>query len=317
MASIRKVQYSTFETNDFEGLQEAATDWDQEYIQLSPGKFSGGMELTEIGSTQVMREKWVRRIRYRGVGVPGGFAFAIPFEQADPADWLGRTVGQSTVMVQSPHQEGQLISGEVWDSLVLSFSTDEVQSIVRALSGGLDLTSSLHGSIELSQEDADWLRRAGRDLLKKTRQICGDKHMRCAAQTEQFKKLFLWRLVDALDRSPAQSPQSRKADIVQQATDLVFADPTAIVGLTDICDHLQISLRALHYAFHDVAGMSPATWLRRNRLNHVHRTLKHATPQETKIKRVAAEHGFLHLGHFSNQYQRFFGQLPSQTLRTT
>jgi AraC-like DNA-binding protein len=217
--------------------------------------------------------------------------------------------------MQSPYQEGQLISGEVWDSLVISFSEDDVQSVVRSLSGGRNLTPSFQGSVQLNQEGANWLRCAGLDLLKKSMQFSGEEYARFVAQSEQFKKLFLWRLVSAFDNSSARSRQSSKAAVVKQATDLVVADPSVIIGLTEICDNLQISLRSLHYAFHDVTGMSPATWLRRIRLNHVRKVLKNSTPGETKIKRVASDYGFLHLGHFSNQYQRFFDQLPSQTLR--
>ena len=61
--------------------------------------------------------------------------------------------------------------------------------------------------------------------------------------------------------------------------------------------------------------MSPATWLRRIRLNKIHKTLLRSSPDEVLIKQVAMDNGFLHLGHFSQNYKTLFGELPSDTLR--
>ncbi len=309
------VQHSTYETNDFEDLQKAASAWDQEYTQLSPGKFYGSIELTEVGTTQVMREKWGRKMRYRGAGVPSGFGFALPLGSTDSVFWLCSKVEQNSVVIQSPYLEGQLVSDDEWDSLVLSFSEEEVWSIASALSGGLDLKRKLHGNLVLDRLTAKKIKRAGLSFLQETKSCSEKDYIMYAVQLDQFKKLFIWALSEALNETKVSSPPSKRGVIVRQATDLVFADPQKVPGLTEICKHLGISLRSLHYAFQDVTGMSPATWLRRIRLNHVYKTLKYTDPKETKIKRIAAEHGFLHLGHFSNQYKHLFGHLPSKTHR--
>ena len=34
------------------------------------------------------------------------------------------------------------------------------------------------------------------------------------------------------------------------------------------------------------------------------------------VTQVAADHGFLHMGHFAAQYQRRFGERPVETLKT-
>ncbi|GKX34560.1 MAG: hypothetical protein MnENMB40S_21780 [Rhizobiaceae bacterium MnEN-MB40S] len=96
----------------------------------------------------------------------------------------------------------------------------------------------------------------------------------------------------------------------QRPAILLPADKTGGIDLVDICAELKVSLRTLHYAFQDVTGMSPATWLRRIRLNRVHKALRKSSLEDTLVKQVAIENGFLHAGHFSNQYQRLFGCLP-------
>jgi len=108
--------------------------------------------------------------------------------------------------------------------------------------------------------------------------------------------------------------QGKASRIVRQATEMVSNDVACTTGLLDICSELGFSLRTLHYAFQDVTDMSPAAWLRKTRLNRVHRALKNASPDEIMVKQVALEHGFVHAGHFSRQYLKHFGCLPSETL---
>ncbi len=50
------------------------------------------------------------------------------------------------------------------------------------------------------------------------------------------------------------------------------------------------------------------------RPNRVHRELQGAISNGATIGSVAATYGFHHQGHFTNQYKRLFGCLPSETL---
>ena len=311
------VQVASLQTGDIEELQEAATDWDQHYCQMSPGQFEGGIELAQLGSRQIMRERWGRKVRYTGTAPPGSFGFAIPLEQLGTANWIGRPVHSNTVVLQAPGREADLISSAYWDSLVLGLPEDEVQSIVSVLSIHDDVTGELHGVVNLKQDATDKLLRLGLDFIRQTKLASSDDETRIQRMSEQFVKLFLWELVDAQEGSNNDVRPTKPSDIVRQATELVLSDRTNATGLTEICEHLGVSLRALHYAFQDVADMSPATWLRRIRLNQIRKILQQSTPNEILVKQVALGNGFFHLGHFSRNYKALFGELPSDTLSKT
>lgn len=62
--------------------------------------------------------------------------------------------------------------------------------------------------------------------------------------------------------------------------------------------------------------MSPLAFFRIKRLNQVHRTLLNADPVKILIKEVAIASGFRQLGQLSRDYQKMFGELPSETLRS-
>jgi AraC-like DNA-binding protein len=53
--------------------------------------------------------------------------------------------------------------------------------------------------------------------------------------------------------------------------------------------------------------------MRQRKLEKVHAVLQLATARS--VTEVALDHGFLHLGRFSEAYRKRFGELPSQTWR--
>ncbi len=308
------IETTTFETNDFDELAAGAGEWDQQFAQLSPGQFKGGLDFAQVGERQIMREYYDKKLRYCGRTPPGTYGFALPFKQAGTSNWVGYEVDDNTVIVQAPDMEAHLVSAEKWDSMVLSVSEVEVNSIISALSGACDPLGRNSGVVSLAAPHADGIRRLGRDFLELTKMGSNTSYMRMDLLADQLTKLLLWELVKASDPKTLRATQRTNARLVNQATEIVMADMTGSIGLSSLCELLKVSLRSLHYAFTQVTGMSAAAWLRSMRLNSVHRRLVHANPAETRVHQVAYEHGFLHVGHFSRQYRQLFGCLPSQTL---
>lgn len=314
MATAGHVQTIDLRTNDFEELQEAAEDWDQQYYQMSPGRFEGGIEMTKIGSREIFRERWNRKVRYHGTTPRGTYGLALPLTLLGTANWIGEPVAQNTVVLQAPGNEAEFASSDTWDALTFAVAEEEVEKISSALSDRPYASSDFHGSATLSQNAANSLRSQGMEFLRcsKSAQIADATQV--ALWSEQFVRLFLWEVIQAQQDREIVVVPARSAEIVKQATDLVLSEPGCGTGLTEICERIDVSLRTLHYAFQDVTGMSPATWLRRMRLNQAHKTLARSAPDEVLVKQVALDNGFLHFGHFGTQYRRMFGCSPSQTL---
>jgi len=71
----------------------------------------------------------------------------------------------------------------------------------------------------------------------------------------------------------------------------------------------------LEYAFKEVMGLAPITYLTRLRLHRVRQALLEATHGSTTVSAEALNWGFWHFGEFSRAYKECFGELPSDTLR--
>ncbi len=84
--------------------------------------------------------------------------------------------------------------------------------------------------------------------------------------------------------------------------------------LLDLSQVSGMRSRSLINAFEAVTGYSPMDYLKRIRLNGVHRTLQRGHRDATRIIDVATDWGFWHMGHFTADYRTMFGETPSQTL---
>ena len=61
-------------------------------------------------------------------------------------------------------------------------------------------------------------------------------------------------------------------------------------------------------------GLGPKAYYSRLRLNEVRQELLAGSPSDV-IAEIANRNGFWHMGQFAKEYRRFFGELPSETLR--
>jgi len=87
--------------------------------------------------------------------------------------------------------------------------------------------------------------------------------------------------------------------------------------LSELCATANVSERTLQYAFRDMLGMSPLTYLHRLRLHRARDELRRANSNSTTVTDVAMNWGFWHFGEFSRAYKNCFGEVPSRTLRQT
>lgn len=88
-------------------------------------------------------------------------------------------------------------------------------------------------------------------------------------------------------------------------------EPITIGELSILCGQ---SERALFYAFKKYRGYTPMTFLRAMRLLGARETLLKGEPGMT-VTIAAMEWSFIHLGRFSAEYAKEFGESPSETLR--
>jgi AraC-like DNA-binding protein len=106
-----------------------------------------------------------------------------------------------------------------------------------------------------------------------------------------------------------------KASLLRDAAEGFLRDsPPRPIYINDLCQVLGVSYRKLYQAFMLTRGESPSLYLKRRRLVMTRQVLSNAGSEPLLVKTVALNHGFWHLGNFSQDYRKLFGETPSETL---
>jgi AraC-like DNA-binding protein len=86
------------------------------------------------------------------------------------------------------------------------------------------------------------------------------------------------------------------------------------ISIVEMAEHAGVSSRSLFTGFRRFRNTSPMLYLKEVRLRYVHEELKRLSTGTATVTSVAYQWGFSHLGHFTTDYKRRFGESPSETL---
>jgi transcriptional regulator GlxA family with amidase domain len=101
---------------------------------------------------------------------------------------------------------------------------------------------------------------------------------------------------------------------VRRAIDYIDAHLDQAITIADIVEATGVPGRTLFTHFKEFRGVSPMRYIRNARFQRARETLLEAEP-ERSVTAIAVSCGFAHLGRFSIEYRRRFGETPSETLR--
>lgn len=99
-----------------------------------------------------------------------------------------------------------------------------------------------------------------------------------------------------------------------RARDLLHESVAEKISIIQIVKELDISERQLHESFKSTYGISPKKYLQNLRLNSVKNELFLADPHAQTVSDIAFKYWFTHMSHFTHEYKKMFGELPSETL---
>ena len=144
-----------------------------------------------------------------------------------------------------------------------------------------------------------------------------DSHWaRYGAQVEFMDSLFATIESCGPNESADTDKKGRTySEIVRTCEDFTLKLDGRRPYLSELCATANVSERTLQYAFQNIMGMSPLTYLHRLRLHRARDELRKAKKGITTVTDVALNWGFWHFGEFSRAYKNCFGEMPSRTLK--
>jgi len=303
--------------NDFEVFCENAHHWDLDYQQIDHGGFSS--ELLMFGNTTTLftRAKLGRRLLQKGATPSGLITFGLLADPDISIHWRNLDIYGDRLFIFPPGGELHSISQPDFDVFALSLSEETLNRTCHALElpdfrtlvDDNEVFNCHPQSMLLLRK---WLQKTGLGLANSA--PAAGSSMRLQQLEEELARRLIATLAES--RDPMQQPAMRKRDTaLQVAVDFIVESDSPVTSIRELCAIANVSERTLEYAFRERFGQSPKTFTLTHRLNNVRKMLRYADPDVDRIYEIAGHHGFLHMGQFTSDYKRLFGELPSESLR--
>lgn len=119
---------------------------------------------------------------------------------------------------------------------------------------------------------------------------------------------------NALTDPTAQDRQDGSPVTLRQAVAFIDEHAHENITLADIAAAASVTIRAVQLAFRRHLDTTPTRYLRRVRLDRVHRQLLSADAERETVTAVACRWGFASSSRFAAYYRRAYGVSPSSTL---
>lgn len=141
------------------------------------------------------------------------------------------------------------------------------------------------------------------------------RHPLTACQLEQ---LVIGTLLTLQPHSLSEAMRSHGKPLaprhVKVVEEYIHAHAAAPLTPAQLAEVAGVSLRSLYAGFREHRGQSPMAYLRGVRMERVRQDLLNDGAL-TSVTGAALRWGFTHLGRFSADYKRAFGECPGDTLR--
>ncbi|WP_127114781.1 helix-turn-helix domain-containing protein [Shimia sediminis] len=296
---------------EIDEMLQALRAWDAELSPLSAanrGQIVASFVQTIDGPLQYMYSEFAFALSMVGAPPEGLVTFNI-MEPTVPRYWVrGHDVDSNWCWVFPVGKELRSFSSPGFKVHTLSVTEDDIHRTAAALELDLAPASLWPEAFALPPAQAQQVRHLMRAL--------GTAPMGAVAGVARDILMCLlphWQGATHPARDTRPSLRARDLAVQNGLAFLATCDLTS-TGLGDLRDNCHVSERTLQYAFRERFGMSPAAFLKRNKLARVRARLRQADVGTCAVSDVASEFGFWHLGQFSVDYRKLFAEKPSETL---
>lgn len=104
--------------------------------------------------------------------------------------------------------------------------------------------------------------------------------------------------------------------IAKRAQEFIHDNYQSAIRIEDLCHVTNSSIRTLQKCFKYYFGITISDYLKTVRLEAARRELAATDPSHITVTKIALRNGFRHLGRFSVEFRRRYGESPSETLAT-
>ncbi|CUH47352.1 helix-turn-helix domain-containing protein [Ruegeria atlantica] len=295
-----------------------ATDpgWEYEIIQLSPGSLGYALRRFEVAGIVL---EWVfckAAVAVHETKLVDDLAIVVPLEFSAPSKLGGQKVGFGNIGLQV---NGVDFCHRTEPGVFTLFIT-----VQRALADTMGWINEPKNTFLVEVSKRQLRVSLGRietavRLLELSREV-GVPDQEIPALQGLIESIGdLLAPVEAADNRNALHGQARRnmALVTAVRRRLLTGEWVDASQIDQLARSLGVSQRTLFRAISVSIDMAPRAYQKRLKLHLVQKALQTATPDTASVTKIAMEHGFWHLGRFSQEFREAFGKNPRDALDTS
>jgi AraC family ethanolamine operon transcriptional activator len=322
--STEHTQIHRWRSQDVDDQAEMLQGWEQEYRQLSCGKFVGQVSSAHGPRITIVGESTNQSLHESVVAPVGQLVFGLVLNRDDVLQVNRRQVDTTSLLVLEGGREydfrtigctdllGIVLDRDLFFGQSSLGDTDLMTEAIRRNVVNLDASAAMmlrHFWLMLSQ-----ILQRGEESWPATMPL---NLLADSALNNIWLALNMSRDNRTEHRPSAFERQSR---VVRDAIAFMRARLATDFDIADVCAATHVSARTLQYHFETCLQIAPLQYLKTLRLNAARRMLRQATQEggakarTPSIADIAASCGYDHPSRFAGDYKRQFGELPSEAI---
>ena len=304
--------------HDFDEQAERLTGFDQSYLQLTPGAFTGRFLSCFLGDkVSVHMEHCNQALEQTVAGHPDAITLGVLASEGEPFLLNGHSFTRDNVLLAMPNADLHLRSPT--EGAVIAI-------VIQA--------SHLRDHAGLSDPAKDWLftpdfgaqllnapqlaRRVREDVIQAIQAASFERAGQHNAQLIGDALLAGVASKLSLELAGTEAPLSRllsptSYDQFLAGRDVIHRNWSAIYSLDDVLATTRWGRRTLQNSFKSQVALGPLSYHRLLRLHMARRALRDPGQNAISIGDIAAKYEFWSWSHFTKLYHTHFGQPPSET----
>lgn len=311
-AIFSETHHLRLECNDADEMGEKSAYWAYRHKQFGKGRFHGKIFATNTARLQLSVTSRAPGIFITG-GIPrGATVISFPLSKTSLPIYRGHPLEDDQAVALKSDEELEFLSKTPFTMLTVAVSSDFLERKVLEITG--KPLADLRFQERLSLMKPGRTRRTDR-LMSLLTSHWGKVGTIDEGVAETFEDQVLESLFLGVSHPGCEKEHAQRILQAKTAEEFIRANLKRPISMSDLTRVTGASERTLYLGFKERYGSSPASFVLMMKLNEVRNELLTGNAN-VSITNIAMRWGFFHLGRFAEQYQRLFGELPSETLRS-
>ena len=289
--------------------------WEVDFCATCPGDARSTMQQSAAPRLLITKGTFEAPTLQRGTTPNGMRTFALPLSPGRDIMWRGHRAMRGALLVFPDDRELHCTTAGPVSILTLSVA----DTLIAQCCDGPELDNSQFrngGALSLLDTELNRLLHHVSVLGEFVAKYGNHRHAPSISRLleEELLQNLCGQLLVLTTEAGRINPDKRYR-VIRAALDFIDSRIRSPIRVSEVSRAVGVSTRTLQLCFRQHFGATPKQVIRTQQLRGIRRALQQADPSHDLVKDIAYAWGVWHLGQFSRDYRRLFGETPITTLQ--